>query len=213
MELKKGIYAFYKPKGISSYDLIRKIKKLTFEKKIGHSGTLDPLASGVLVVAIGKEFTKKLSLINKENKEYITEIFLGAISETDDAEGKKTKMKIKNKPDLKTIKKTLKNFIGEIYQTPPIYSAVKIRGKPAYWYARQGIQPNLKPKKVIISKIQILKYKWPILKIKVICRSGTYIRSLAKDIGKALGTGGYLKELIRTKVGKYKLKNCIKIVM
>ncbi|MGB9609160.1 MAG: tRNA pseudouridine(55) synthase TruB [Minisyncoccia bacterium] len=211
MILNPGIYAFYKPKGISSYDLIRKIKKITPKNKIGHSGTLDPLASGVLVVAIGRQFTKRLSLINKESKEYIAQIYLGVKSSTDDEAGEKTKVKIKIQPDLKTIKNCLKNFIGEIYQTPPLFSAVKIKGKPAYWYARQKLKINLKPKKVIIYDIKILKYNWPILKIKVNCSSGTYIRSLARDIGQTLGCGAYLKDLIRTKVDGFTLKDCIKL--
>lgn len=220
INISKGIYAFYKPKGITSYDLIRKIKKMlslkcksfkgkSFKNKIGHAGTLDPLASGVLVVGIGREFTKKLSQIMKEEKEYIAEIFLGAESTTGDEEGEKTKIKIDKKPMKKDVLNVVKKFIGKINQIPPLFSAVKIRGKPAYWYARRNKKITLTPRQVEIKNIKILKYSWPILKIKVICKKGVYIRSLAFDIGRELGVGGYLKNLIRTRIGNFKIKDCI----
>jgi tRNA pseudouridine55 synthase len=210
MKLNSGIYAFFKPKGVSSYDIIRILKKDNKEK-IGHAGTLDPLASGVLVVAIGKEFTKKLQNEVKKEKEYIAEIYLGKISKTFDEEGEKTIIKINKKPKLEDIKKAISKFIGKIEQTPPIFSAVKIKGKPAYFYARKGIKINPKKRRVEIKNIKIVKYKWPILKIKVLCGPGVYIRSLANDLGKFFKTGGYLKSLIRTKVGDFSLKDCIKI--
>ena len=210
MKLNPGIYAFLKPKGVSSYDIIRVLKKDNKEK-IGHAGTLDPQASGVLVVAIGKEFTKKLQNEVKKEKEYIAEIYLGKISETFDEEGEKTIIKINKKPKLEDIKKAISKFIGKIKQTPPIFSAVKIKGKPLYFYARKGIKINPKEREVEIKNIKIIKYKWPILKIKVLCGPGVYIRSLANDLGKYLKTGGYLKNLIRTRVDDFSLKNCIKI--
>jgi tRNA pseudouridine55 synthase len=210
MKLNPGIYAFLKSKGVSSYDIIRVLKKDNKEK-IGHAGTLDPQASGVLVVAIGKEFTKKLQNEVKKEKEYIAEIYLGKISETFDEEGEKTIIKINKKPKLEDVKKAIFKFIGKIKQTPPIFSAVKIKGKPLYFYARKGIKINPKEREVEIKNIKIIKYKWPILKIKVLCGPGVYIRSLANDLGKYLKTGGYLKNLIRTRVGDFSLKNCIKI--
>jgi tRNA pseudouridine55 synthase len=209
MKLNPGIYAFLKPKGVSSYDIIRVLKKDNKEK-IGHAGTLDPQASGVLVVAIGKEFTKKLQNEVKKEKEYIAEIYLGKISETFDEEGEKTIIKINKKSKLEDVKKAIFKFIGKIKQTPPIFSAVKIKGKPLYFYARKGIKINPKEREVEIKNIKIIKYKWPILKIKVLCGPGVYIRSLANDLGKYLKTGGYLKKLIRTRVGDFSLKSCIK---
>lgn len=212
MEFKKGIYSIYKPKGVSSYDIIRILKKtFNIKEKIGHGGTLDPLAKGVLIILIGKDFTKKFTELGKKEKEYIAEIYLGQKSNTYDDAGKKTKINIKQKPTLKKIKEVLNKFRGIILQTPPIFSAVKIKGKPAYWYARKNINIKIKPKKVEIKDIKILKYKWPILKIKVVTGGGTYIRSLANDIGKKLKTGAFLKNLTRTRVGDFLLKNCIKI--
>ncbi len=211
--LTPGIYAFYKPKGISSYDVIRIIKKnfILQDKKIGHAGTLDPLASGVLIILIGKEFTKKFEDFKNLEKEYIAEIYLGKTSNTYDEAGEKNKIKINKKPTIDEIKNILKEFKGEILQTPPIFSAKKIRGKPAYLYARKNMEIEIKPQKVEIKNIKILKYSWPILKIKTVVSSGTYIRSIAHNIGQKLKTGAYLKNLIRTRIGSFSIKNCIKI--
>lgn len=210
IKISKGIYVFYKPKGISSYDLIRKIKKtFSLKEKIGHAGTLDPLACGVLVIAIGSKFTKKLAKIVNKEKEYIAEIFLGMESLTDDEEGQKIKIKVNKRPSKDDIQTVLKKFIGKIYQTPPLFSAVKIGGRPAYWYARRNKKIKLTPRLVEIKNIKILKYNWPILKIKVICQKGVYIRSLARGIGQELKVGGYLKNLIRTRLGNFKIEDCI----
>lgn len=213
MMFKKGIYPVYKPKGITSYDIIRKIKKEISQnnEKIGHAGTLDPEACGVLIIGIGREFTKKLNQITNQEKEYIAEIVLGEYSSTDDAEGQKIKIKFKKKPTKQEIKKIIKEFKGEIYQKPPLFSAIKISGKPAYFYARLGKKIELKSRLIKIKDILILKYKWPILKIKVICGKGTYIRSLARDIGQKLGTGGYLKSLIRTRIGDFTINKAIRL--
>ncbi|MCX7589490.1 MAG: tRNA pseudouridine(55) synthase TruB [Patescibacteria group bacterium] len=212
-KIKPGIYCIYKPKKISSYDVIRKLKKILGNKKykIGHAGTLDVLACGLLIVAIGKDYTKKLNEFLNQEKEYIAEIFLGAESTTDDEDGKKTKIKFNKKPSLQDIKKVLRKFIGKIWQIPPIFSAIKIKGKPAYWYARRNKKINLEPRLIEIKDIKILKYQWPILKIKVICGKGVYIRSLARDIGKELKVGGYLKNLIRTRIGSFTLKQAIQL--
>lgn len=213
MMFKKGIYPVYKPKGITSYDIIRKIKKEISQnnEKIGHAGTLDPEACGVLIIGIGREFTKKLNQITNQEKEYIAEIVLGEYSSTDDVEGQKIKIKFKKKPTKQEIKEIIKEFKGEIYQKPPFFSAIKISGKPAYFYARLGKKIELKSRLIKIKDILILKYKWPILKIKVICGKGTYIRSLARDIGQKLGTGGYLKSLIRTRIGDFTINKAIRL--
>ncbi|MEK9154874.1 MAG: tRNA pseudouridine(55) synthase TruB [Patescibacteria group bacterium] len=201
-----GIFGVYKPKGPTSHDIINKIRKITGEKRVGHAGTLDPLASGVLVIAIGRPATKELKEFVLSEKEYIATIRLGAQSETDDEEGNKTIKEIRLKPKIDEIKKTLKKFQGVILQTPPIYSALKINGKRAYKIARSGRDIKdikLKPREVEIKSIKILKYKWPDLKIKVITGPGVYIRSLARNIGEHLKTGGYLKELERIRVGQF----------
>lgn len=198
-----GIFAVYKPKGPSSHDIIISLRKIFGVKKIGHAGTLDPLAKGVLVVGVGREATKKLQNIVKKEKEYLAVIKLGVISATDDEEGDKTVQQVLRKSKIDEIKKVLSKFKGKISQIPPIYSAVKVKGKESYKLARKGKPPSLLPRKVDIKGIEILDYKWPYLKLKVITGPGVYIRSLARDIGKALKTGGYLYDLERVRVGDY----------
>ena len=142
--MEKGFYCINKPKGLTSFDIIAKIRKMSGVKKVGHAGTLDPLASGVLVVAVGKENTRKINKIMSEEKEYIAHIKLGEFSETDDQEGKKTEVIVEKEPDLLDIKKILSEFTGKISQVPPKYSAIKINGKRAYKMARENKNFNLK---------------------------------------------------------------------
>ena len=207
----EGIFAVNKPVGITSHDVIYKLRRQTGVKRIGHAGTLDPLASGVLVVAIGREFTKQLDKIVKSEKEYIAEIFLGQTSTTDDMEGDKKIVNQALMPSLEDIKQTIQMFVGKIKQIPPIYSALKIKGKPAYKYARQGGTLVLEARDVEIKNIELLDYKYPIVKLKITCGKGVYIRSLARDLGEKLKTGGYLKSLIRTRVGKFTLEKAEKL--
>lgn len=207
----KGIINLYKPVGPSSFAMVGKLRNVLGEKKIGHAGTLDPLASGVLVVAVGKEFTKKISEIQKLKKTYSATFYLGRISTTDDEEGYKEDVEFSDKPDIDKVNKCLESFLGKQLQVPPKYSAKKISGKRAYVLARQGKEFDLKSEFINIYKIDIVKYNWPFLKIEVCCSTGTYIRSLARDIGECLGTGAYLKSLVRTAVGKYKIDDSIKI--
>ena len=201
----QGIIAVYKPKGPTSHDIIDHIRDVTGQKTVGHAGTLDPLASGVLVVGIGRPATKKLQDIVGQEKEYIALVRLGMESATDDEEGEKTEFTIKEIPSKEIIEKIVWGFIGVQQQTPPPYSAVKINGKPAYKYARQGKTPTLRPRTIEIKNIEIMEYTWPNLKLRIACGPGTYIRTLARDIGKALGTGAYLADLERTRVGLYVL--------
>lgn len=203
------LFAVNKPTGISSNGLLNKIRKLANTKKVGHGGTLDPLASGVLVVAIGRESTKKLTGSIRGSKEYIAEVYLGATSTTDDEEGEKKIIKVNKIPSKEEIENSLKNFIGDIMQRPPIFSALKVKGKRAYEYARAGKDLKLDARPVKISNIEILKYEYPILEIRVESGSGVYIRSLARDIGENLKTGAYLKNLTRTKVGNFDIKEAI----
>lgn len=207
----KHIYPIYKPKGPTSHDIIDKLRKITRIKKIGHAGTLDPLAKGVLVVGITRAGTRELGKFKKLEKEYIAKIKLGEISDTDDEEGKKVRVRDRVRVQKNEIKKILKQFIGKIEQVPPVYSAIKISGKPAHRRVRKGEKIELKPRKVEIKNIKILNYKWPYLEIKIVCGSGTYIRSLARDIGKKLKCGAYLKELERIRVGKFKKKHCLSL--
>lgn len=207
----KGIFAVNKPKGISSHDVIYRLRKKSGEKRIGHAGTLDPRAEGVLVIGIGREFTKQLDQIVKSEKEYITEIFLGQSSTTDDEEGEKTVINDKIKPEKEEIEKALKHFQGKIMQTPPIFSAIKVKGQVAYKSARKGTPIKLEPREVEIKDIELLDYVYPIIKLKIICGKGVYIRSLARDLGEKLKTGGYIKSLVRTRVGEFKIGDAVKL--
>lgn len=199
----QGIYAIYKPKEPTSNQIISQIRKITGEKRVGHAGTLDPLAQGILIIGIGREYTKQLRDLTNKEKEYIARIKFGATSMTDDAEGEIIKTEVKKKPTKKDIEEAICEFIGNIKQEPPQFSAVKRQGREAYKYARKGEHINLGFRDIEIKSIEIIKYKWPVLKIKVVTGPGAYIRSLARDIGKELEVGGYLAGLERTRVGEF----------
>lgn len=203
-----GLLIINKPLTYSSMDVIRILRRVTGIKKIGHAGTLDPLATGVLLVCIGKA-TKKIESLMNTNKEYLAEINLTAFSETDDAEGKLSFIDIKKIPTLEEIKEITKSFIGDISQIPPKYSAIKIAGQPAYKKMQRGESFEIQARIIKIYSIEIISYEWPTLKINVKCGRGTYIRTLARDIGTKLNTGGYLTGLIRTAVGNYTIDQAI----
>lgn len=206
--LKNEIFAIYKPVGMTSHDVVDRVRRATGERRVGHAGTLDPLARGVLVIGVGREATQRLGEVVKKEKEYVAKIRLGATSTTDDAEGELRGCFISSHPKVRPpaiedIEKTKKKFVGKILQTPPRYSAVKIRGKEAYKRARKGEDIELQPREVEIKEYEIISYEWPILEIRVVTGPGVYIRSLARDIGEALGVGGYLEDLERTRVGEF----------
>lgn len=203
----KYIYAIYKPIGITSFDVIHKLRKITKIKKIGHAGTLDPAAEGVLIVGFTRKGTREMAKFENTKKIYQAKIILGISSETYDREGLLTKHKNINTPSEEKIKKVIKKFIGKTKQTPPIYSAIKIKGIPAYKYARKNIKINLKSRLINIDKIVLLKYDWPELDLEIVCDKGVYIRSLANDIGTQLETGAYLKKLIRTKCSEFDINS------
>ncbi len=198
------IKAFYKPKGISSYDLIRKLKAKYKGEKIGHGGTLDPLAEGVLVIGIGREGTRNLhNILKGTDKEYEATIELGKVSETDDEEGPIVTTGPQEQPSEEQVLKTLETFKGETEQTPPRYSAIKIDGIPAYKRARKGEQFTLPSKKVAVAELTLVNYRYPTLIVKMKVTSGFFVRSFARDLGEKLGTGAYLTKLVRTAVGEY----------
>ena len=206
-----GIFAVNKPLGMTSHDVVDLVRKKTGVKRVGHGGTLDPLASGVLVIAVGRENTKRLNEFVKGEKEYVAEIKLGFDSTTDDEEGENIEVNTKIKPTLEEIEQTLKQFVGKIKQTPPLYSSIKIGGKEAYKYARKGKTVELKVREVEIKEIRLLLYKYPVIKLNVTTGPGVYIRSLARGIGKSLSTGGYLKSLVRTRVNNFTIKQSISL--
>lgn len=201
-----------KPKGWTSFDVVAKVRGILHEKHVGHAGTLDPNATGLLIVGTGTD-TKKLGDITKNTKKtYEAEIVLGETRDTDDVEGitvsKYKDIKVLKKDEIKRI---LKNFEGEQMQIPPAYSAIKLKGKKAYELARKGKEIKLEPRKINIYKIDLISYNYPILKIICEVSPGTYIRSLARDVGKNLGTGAYLNELRRIKIGKYSVEKALSL--
>lgn len=198
-----------KPSGITSFDVIRHLRKKLGIKKMGHAGTLDPLATGLLIIAVRKA-TKEIFKYMDLPKEYEVLIEFGKTSTTYDADGEISQGVLRdiNRAEFEDV---LKNFIGEISQMPPIFSAKKIKGVRAYNLARQGKEVKLEPRKVKIDKIEIINWAWPFVSLRVNCGKGTYIRSLAHDIGERLGCGGYVKELRRTAIGEFKVENAEKI--
>ncbi len=203
-----------KPKGITSHDVVDRVRKIAGERRVGHAGTLDPNATGLLIVGVGREYTKNLSRFLKLDKEYEAEICLGEEREGDDSEGEiRDRLQVIGNKLIarKRLSVVLDSFTGRQMQTPPDYSAIKIKGKPAYKYARQGksISSSLNPRKITIYTIRLLKYKYPVLRIRTKVSSGTYIRALARDIGRKLGCGAYLSNLRRTKIGKYSVMNSV----
>jgi tRNA pseudouridine55 synthase len=207
-----NMFAVYKPKGPTSFDVVRRVREITGEKKVGHAGTLDPLAEGVLVIAVGNA-TKKIQEVVAKEKEYETTIRLGVTSTTDDEEGEKAEIPllrngfgsraISKPPSIKEVTAVIQKFIGTILQVPPAYSAVKIKGKAAYQYARQGKKIDLEAREVFVKNIILRRYKWPRLELSVTTGPGVYIRSLARDVGAALGVGGYVEDLKRLRVGEF----------
>ncbi len=202
------IMAVNKPVGMTSHDVVERVRRLTGEQRVGHGGTLDPLAEGVLVIGVGREGTKQLGVFQRgQEKEYTALIRLGASSATDDAEGPLTVHKGFTIPSEDRLKEALGVFEGKIEQVPPQYSAVKISGVPAHRRMRKGQMVNMKSRRVTIHQISLLQYDWPEVKVEVVCGSGVYIRALARDLGAALTTGGYLAGLCRTRVGRFTLQD------
>jgi len=198
-----------KPSGMTSFDVIRRVRRHVKGKKIGHAGTLDPFAAGVLLILVGRA-TKRFEEFNRLEKEYLAEIQFGMETDTLDVDGKVVAEHPIDRPIAEEdLEKILKQFLGEIEQIPPLYSALKVRGKPLYKYARKGVEILPRPRKVQIHSIRMLHYCWPSIWIEVICSRGTYVRALARDIGKAAGTGAYLKSLIRTRVGPYRIEDAV----
>lgn len=202
-----------KPEGMSSFGVVARVRRKLSEAagkkvKVGHTGTLDPFATGLLVLLTEKD-TKKSNEFLKLDKEYIATMRLGATSTTGDPEGEIVEDMFFAVPSRKRLEETAKQFTGEIEQQVPIYSAVKIDGQRAYKLARAGKQPDMPRRKVQIYEIEFLDYEWPEVKMRCKVSSGTYVRTLAEDMGKAMGTGAYLTALRRTQVGEYRIEEAM----
>ena len=198
-----------KPSGPTSHDMIYRVRRATGIKKVGHAGTLDPFAEGLLIILVGRDATKRQSGFMGLDKEYEATIRLGIETDTYDREGKVIDEYWGGWPTEEKIKKALEGFVGEQMQMPPAFSAKKIKGKKAYDLARKGEEVILQPVRVVIHSLEVISYDSPMLKIRTRVSSGTYIRSLAHDIGASLGTGAHLTELRRTSIGGYSLKDTI----
>ena len=205
-----------KPLTWTSFNLVSKIrwklqKILKMKKlKVGHAGTLDPLATGVMIICTGKS-TKLIESFQYQTKEYIATLELGATTPSFDLELPKDGTFPIEHITREMIEVIIPRFVGEIWQVPPVYSAVKVDGKRAYDYARDGQEIELKPKLLVIDEIEVLDFTLPMLKIRVVCSKGTYIRALARDIGLALGSGAHLIALERTRIGEVRLEDCWQI--
>ncbi|HLA49029.1 MAG TPA: tRNA pseudouridine(55) synthase TruB [Candidatus Saccharimonadales bacterium] len=203
-----------KPVGISSFGVVAKVKRLIREQtgqkvKIGHTGTLDPLASGLMIMVLGS-YTKRASEFSKLDKTYEVELTLGYVSKTGDAEGPIAKISDKQPTEME-IKHVLDQFIGQIKQTPHAHSAVKVGGQRAYKLARAGKEFKIEPRQVTIYSIDSVEYEYPKLRFSTEVSSGTYIRSLAEEIGEELDTGAYMSALRRTKVGNFDINDAKKL--
>lgn len=214
-----GILLIDKPKGWTSFDVVAKVRGIVRTElrksnpslknvKVGHTGTLDPAATGLLVICIGK-YTKKVEQMIRHDKTYEVELTLGATSTTGDQEGEITTIHA-NVPTLQVVKEVLNSFVGEQMQIPPAFSAIKVGGKRAYELARAGKEVKIEPRKITIHFIELSDFSYPILKFVCSVGSGTYIRSLAEDIGEKLGTGAYMSELRRTRVAEYTVEDALK---
>ena len=199
-----------KPYEWTSFDVIRKIRNLIKIRKVGHAGTLDPLATGLLIVCTGK-FTKHINEYMAQEKEYTGTIILGATTPTFDLEGARENIKDVSAITANQIQEATKAFTGEIMQVPPMHSAIKKDGIRLYELARRGETIELEPRKLFIKTFDITAIEMPVLHFRVVCSTGTYIRSLANDFGAALGCGGYLSSLCRTAIGDFRLENALSI--
>lgn len=205
-----GCLNIYKPAGLTSHDVVAVLRRKTKIKQIGHTGTLDPFAEGVLPICIGKA-TRLIEFL-PDDKEYLATIQFGASTTTYDIEGEKTFISDK-KVNKSEITEALHAFEGEISQLPPIYSAIKVKGKKLYEYARKGEEVEIEPRKVSIENIELKTLDETLQQAQVLikCSKGTYIRSIANDLGQNLGCGGHLIKLIRTQAGKFRIENSVQL--
>ncbi len=210
-----GLILVDKPVGLTSHDVVRHIRevvnKMSQQKiKVGHTGTLDPFATGLLVIVIGSA-TRLSQYTLTLPKEYQATLILGASSDTDDSTGKILTQVVSKPPSLKILQRTIRGFTGPLQQIPPAYAAVKIKGRKMYQYARAGESIHAPARAITIHNIILNDFQYPQVNLTISCSSGTYIRSLARDLGQVLGTGGYVSELRRLAIGKFSINNATKL--
>lgn len=205
-----GIINVYKEPGYTSHDVVARLRGILHQKKIGHAGTLDPDAEGVLPVCLGAA-TRICELLADDTKEYMARMQLGVTTDTQDMSGRILEERSCEGLDEETIRKTVLSFTGDITQVPPMYSALKVNGKKLYELARAGVEVERKPRHIRIHEIEITDICIPEISFRTVCSKGTYIRTLCDDIGRSLGCGGTLKHLIRTRVGKLEAGEALKL--
>ncbi len=205
-----GLLNVNKPSGMTSRDVVNRIQRLVRPDKIGHAGTLDPLATGVLVLCVGQA-TRLIEYVQRMPKRYTGTFLLGRRSDTEDVEGDVVELADAPQPARKQIEQTLPQFVGEIQQRPPAFSALKVRGKRAYRLAREGVSVELESRTVTIHALTLVNYEYPQLMLDVTCGSGTYIRSLGRDIAESLGTAAVMSALVRTAVGPFALQDACEL--
>lgn len=212
----EGLLLVDKPKGWTSFDVVNYVRRIVAQiegkkprnVKVGHTGTLDPAATGLLVLCVGK-YTKKVPTLIRHDKTYIADIKFGFTSSTGDSEGNIEQRAESKEQGREAVEGVLQQFVGEITQIPPAFSALKVNGKRAYELAREGKEVKLKPRSAIIHSIDLLQFDWPNVQIRCCVGSGTYIRTLAEDIGERLGVGAYLTDLRRTEVDIWNVGDAI----
>jgi tRNA pseudouridine55 synthase len=198
-----------KPLHWTSFDVVRKIRNTT-KAKIGHAGTLDPLATGLLICCTGK-MTKKINEYQAQEKEYTGTFTLGAVTPTFDLESAPEQEKDISGIDTALLQATAARFVGEQQQLPPIHSAIKQNGKPIYHLARKGVEVKVEPRRIFIAEFELTRVELPLVFFRVVCSTGTYIRSLANDFGAVLGCGAYLSSLCRTRIGNFRLEDAAEV--
>ncbi len=203
-----GILNMHKQSGMTSHDVVQAVRRILREKRIGHTGTLDPMATGVLVLCVGKA-TRIAQYLEAGEKEYQAVMRLGQTTDTLDAEGRVLETRTYIPPDRAQVLKALEGFIGSIMQQPPVYSALKVAGVPSYKLARQGKAEPLKPRAVTISSIELQAFEDPLLSLAVRCSKGVYIRTLCADLGEVLQAGAHLTKLVRGRSGRFTLNHAV----
>jgi len=203
-----GLLNLHKPIGMTSRDAVNRVQRIIRPVKVGHAGTLDPAAAGVLVLCLGKA-TRLISYVQDRSKRYLGSFELGKTSTTDDRDGEITETGQLTEFSREDLESILPQFVGDIEQVPPAYSAVHVKGRRAYELARRGADVELEPRAVLIEKLDITDWEFPRFSLEITCGSGTYIRSLGRDLGAALGCGAYMTGLVRTAVGEFTLEKAL----
>ena len=203
-----GLINIHKPPGVTSRDVVNQVQQLVRPVKVGHAGTLDPLATGVLILCLGRA-TRLIPYVQQMHKRYRGTFLLGRTSDTEDVEGEVVEIAGVAVPTLEQIDAALPEFVGEMQQRPPAFSALKVKGQRAYQLARRGELPELSPRPVTVHALELVRYDYPTLELDIECGSGTYVRSLGRDLAERLGTAAVMSALIRTAIGGFDLASAV----